>query len=150
VHNNQALHTQRYSITACPTSANYAPSETSASGFFTVSVAGLRLGTYGWRVKGAKYLANAGNVTLSGAPDTQVEIGQMLVGDCNNDNVIGIDDFIILQRAFGRTLGNSRYDDRAELTGDTMVNVFDFNLMKLNFGRGGAPLIAPGGLRVRP
>ena len=37
---------------------------TDASGSFTVPVAGLAQGMYNWRVKGPKYLANAGTLLL--------------------------------------------------------------------------------------
>src|SRR5262245_56681302 len=59
------------------TEINYPTQDTDASGYFTVSVDGLASGTYDYRAKGPKYLANAGTVTLTGAPTTQLEIGTM-------------------------------------------------------------------------
>ena len=40
------------------------------------------------------------------------------MADSNNDNLINTNDSVILQPSFGRTVGNRRYDDRAEFTGD--------------------------------
>ncbi len=67
---------------------------------------------------------------------------------CNStdDNTVNINDFSSMQRAFGRTIRNGRYNDCADLTGDPMVNVHDYNMLKVNFGRLDAPPIVP----VRP
>ena len=46
---------------------DYPTQNTDASGYFTVSVDGLASGTYNYRVKGPKFLAKAGTVTLNGA-----------------------------------------------------------------------------------
>jgi hypothetical protein len=124
------------------TEVNYPVQNTDASGFFT-QVITLPNGSYDWRVKGPLYLANSGNVTLSGAPTTNVEIGLMRVGDCNNDNVINIVDFNILKVTFGKALGDPGYDGRADFNGDNVVSVQDFNLQKGNFGHGGAPPLRP-------
>ena len=87
------------------TKVNYPSQNTDASGYFTVSVEGLASGTYDWRVKGPKYLANSGSLVLTGLhpgrseaynlPTFQpsnvqtLEAGSMKAGDCNNDNVVG-------------------------------------------------------------
>src|SRR5262249_10323749 len=66
------------------TEVNYPSQNTDASGFFT-QVVTLPNGSYDWRVKDPKYLANSGTVTLSGAAQTNMDMGLMRVGDCNND-----------------------------------------------------------------
>jgi len=121
---------------------NYSVS-TDANGYFTVSVGSLPNGTYNWRVKGPKYLANSGTLTLSGAPVTNVEMGLMLTGDCNNDNAVNVLDFGILKPTFGKSIGDPGYDDRADFNGDQTVNIADFNLLKGNFGQGGAVANCP-------
>ncbi len=125
------------------TEVNYPPQNTDASGFFTVSVGGLAVGTYNWRVKGSKFLANSGSVVLAGDPSTNVEMGLMWVGDANNNNIVNVSDFSIMKATFGKSVGDPGYDDRADFTGDQTVNVADFNLLKVNFGQGGAPPIGP-------
>ncbi len=122
---------------------NYPALNTDASGFFTVSVAGLANGTYSWRVKGPKFLANGGTVSLTGAARTSVEMGFMRSGDANNDNVITGLDFNIVKGSFGRSPGEQTYDDRADLDGDHVVSASDFNLMRNNFGQGGVPPTIP-------
>ncbi len=143
---------------------NYPAQTTDASGFFTVTTGNLPPGIYQYRVKGTKYLANSGTVSLQGLysgehehrivsepqssepnalPSTQVEIGFMRTGDANNDNTVTVADFNILARAFGHAVGDPAYDDRADFSGDQTVNIVDFNLLKLNFGMTGAPPIRP-------
>src|SRR5205823_6043208 len=129
--------------------------------YFTVSVSGMPSGTYQWRVKGPKYLANAGTLSLgqsseagtqggspgASTPDstfaTNAEMGLVRVGDCDNDNAVTATDFIILRNTFGKGLGDPGYDDRGDLNGDHVVTTGDFILLKANFGLSGAPPIAP-------
>ncbi|MFL5732727.1 MAG: dockerin type I domain-containing protein [Chloroflexia bacterium] len=116
---------------------------TDNNGIFTVPLDSLALGTYNWRVKGPKFLSVSGLVTLTGSPSTSLEVGQLLVGDCNNDNVVTSLDFIILRNSFGKSPGQPGYDDRADLNGDLVVTILDFSLLKANFGISGSPPIGP-------
>jgi hypothetical protein len=74
-------------------------------------------------------------------------MGQMSAGDANNDNVVSIADFTIVKAAFGTSIGDPGYDDRADFTGDMAVNLADFNWLRTNFGTSGAP---PAGIRNSP
>jgi hypothetical protein len=125
------------------TEVNYPVQSTDASGFFTVPVGTLPNGTYSWRVKGAKFLANRGTIALTGNNVTSVEMGLMRAGDANNDNLVNAGDFIILRNTFGLSFGDPGYDDRADFTGDQIVSSQDFILLRNNFGQGGAPPAGP-------
>jgi hypothetical protein len=122
---------------------NYPAQNTDASGFFTVPVSTMPSGAYNWRVKGPKFLANAGTVTLSGAASTQQEMGLLRTGDADGDNRVTATDFIILKNTFGKGQGDPGYDDRADFNGDQVVTSGDFTLLKATFGMGGAPPIGP-------
>lgn len=124
------------------TEVNYSVQNTDSNGFFT-QVVTLPNGAYAWRVKDPKYLANAGTFNLVGAPQTNVEMGLMRAGDCNNDNVVSAQDFNILKGTFGKASGDPSYDSRADLNGDNAVSAQDFNLLKGNFGTGGSPPVRP-------
>ena len=113
---------------------NYVVS-TDASGFFTLTT-GLSGGSYNWRLKGPKNLANAGTLTLAGGTNN-VEFGVQRAGDANNNNVVNSPDFNIVKSAFG---GN---DPRADFNNDGVVNALDFNILKGNFGQSGPRRIAP-------
>jgi hypothetical protein len=127
------------------TEVNYPSQSTDAYGFFTVTLSGLASGSYDWRVKGPKYLANAGALSLSGASVTNAEMGLLRAGDADGNNVVNASDFGILRATFGKGVGDPGYDDRADFTGDEIVNAQDFNLLRGNFGLGGAPPVSPGG-----
>jgi hypothetical protein len=120
---------------------NYPTQTTDQYGHFTVPATGLVNGSYLWRVKNPRYLANSGSFNLTDAPTTPVEMGIMRAGDTNNDNVVNIADFNILKSTFGKSAGQPGYDDRADFNGDSIVNIVDFTLLKGNFGQGGAPPI---------
>jgi hypothetical protein len=122
---------------------DYPYQNTDASGYFTVSVAGLPAGTYNWRVKNPQYLANSGTLTLSGGPLTQVEMGLMLAGDANGDNLVSSPDFIMLRDAFGFGCGSPPYQAATDFTGDCVVNAVDFTLLRSNFGHAGASPTGP-------
>lgn len=126
------------------TEVNFTSQTTSAGGAFTVPVQTLPSGTYEWRVKGPKFLANSGSVQLSGSPITSVEMGLMRTGDATNDNAVNVADFNIVKVSFGKGIGDPGYDDRADFNGDQAVNVTDFNLLKVTFGQGGSPPIRMG------
>ena len=98
---------------------------------------------YDWRAKGPRYLANSGQVIITDAWYTQVELGLMRVGDANDDNAVNSQDFIILKLTFAKSAGDPGYDDRADFNGDNTVNALDFALLRANFGQGGAPPIGP-------
>jgi hypothetical protein len=132
-------------LKSASTEINYPTQNTDASGFFTVSVGSLAPGIYNWRVKGPKFLANSGSVSLSGSGTTQQEMGTIRTGDANNDNRVNVTDFSILKATFGKGSGDPGYDDRADLNGDTRVNVTDFTLLRNNFGLAGAPPLSPAG-----
>jgi hypothetical protein len=140
------------------TEVNYPAVATSAGGWFTVTVGGLAPGTYTWRVKGPGgapytnsspgFLANSGTVAVTGASYTQVEMGTMLAGDANNDNLVDIIDFNILKGTFGLPAGQPDYDTTADFNGDNIVDVLDFNLLKGNFGHSGAGALGHGSIEA--
>jgi hypothetical protein len=123
---------------------NFGPQVPDASGYFTVNVSSLAAGNYQWRSKGVRYLANAGNVVIPATPSTtQLEIGLLMVGDINDDNIVNISDFNLLRNSFGRLAGDPNFNPNADFTCDGLVSVQDLNLMRRNLNRQGAPPIAP-------
>jgi hypothetical protein len=124
------------------TEVNFLSQNTDASGFFTAPIGSLASGTYSWRAKGPKFLANSGNITLTGG-SASAEMGLMKAGDANNDNVVNVADFGILKVTFGKSIGDPGYDQRADFDGNNIVNIADFTLLKGSFGQGGAPPIGP-------
>lgn len=58
-------------------------------------------------------------------------------GDVNGDNSIGIADFLQLRAAFGSSNGSSNWNPNADLNGDGAVGIADFLVLRRNFGRAG-------------
>jgi hypothetical protein len=127
------------------TEVNFPLQNTDTYGYFTDTLPALATGVYNWRVKGPRSLANSGTVSLTGSPVTNLEAGLMRAGDANDDNVVNVTDFTIMRNTFGKSLGQSGYDGRADFNSDELVNVLDVTLHKANNGLGGAPPIGPGG-----
>ena len=121
------------------TVANYPDRVTDANGVFTVPVGTLPNGVYTWWVKGPRWLAASGSVTLSGAPVTQQEMGLQRAGDVDNNNLVDATDFTLLRGTFGPVCGQPVYDDRADFTSDCLVDITDFTLQRANFGLAGPP-----------
>lgn len=104
---------------------------TNASGYFTVDVASLIPGTYNWREKGTRSLANGGTLTLTGG-NQNAEMGAQRGGDADNDNVVGTADFNVVKATF-----NSVTDLRADFNNDGVTGIQDFTVLKGNFGQAG-------------
>jgi hypothetical protein len=120
--------------------SEYTGLSTDSSGIFTVT-ATLADGNYYWRVKGPKYLATSGSMSVTSGSTNKVEMGLLRAGDCNNDNEVNISDFIVLKNSFGRAAGDPDYDPRADFNNDDLVSSIDVILQKVNFGQVGAPPI---------
>ncbi|MGV3614441.1 MAG: S8 family serine peptidase [Fimbriimonas sp.] len=59
-------------------------------------------------------------------------------GDADRDNRITPTDYTIVNRAFGRSVGQTGYDPRADLTGDGVVNAADLAIVMRNQRRAGS------------
>lgn len=57
----------------------------------------------------------------------------LINGDCDNDNVISIFDYIVLSNAFDATASDTNWDPRADLDGDGVVSIFDYIIQSNNF-----------------
>ena len=86
-------------------------------------------------VKGAKWLANGEKSPIS-IDSVNLEFN-LLPGDCNNDNFVTTDDYLILNASFDRSNGEPGYDDRADFTGDRYVGTDDYLLFNDYFDRAG-------------
>lgn len=61
----------------------------------------------------------------------------LLNGDCNGDNYIGTDDYLILNAAFDTSVGDAGFDPRADLNGDGYVGTDDYLILNENFDKSG-------------
>ena len=66
-----------------------------------------------------------------------VDFGTLLEGDCDDSDVVDIDDFGILADAFASVPASANWDERADLNNNGVVNIYDFGLLADNFGLSG-------------
>lgn len=84
------------------------------------------------RFKLLKGLKKSVEVNFTGAP-LSIPGFVMTNGDCDGDNYIGTDDYLILNQSFDRTFEETGYDDRADLDGDGYVGTDDYLLFNAGF-----------------
>jgi len=101
-----------------------------------INITGLDAGDYditetvkgtGWVLAGA----NPRTVSVSGA--TEVNFGNQLPGDANQDEKVNLADFTLLKAHFGEDPAGWTYGN---FNTDTTVNLADFTILKANFGLG--------------
>lgn len=101
----------------------------------TVLLPPIPPGSYVIWVKHSHTLASALEVTVTA--DSQISLPMLREGDANNNNIITVTDFSVLASTFGKTVGQSGYDARADFNEDGSVTISDFSLLASNFGQTG-------------
>lgn len=95
-------------------------------------IIGIPLGTYEVAVKSGMHLQKVSTLTLE-AGDNSLDIGELRVGDANNDNTIGLEDYSFLVTTFNLNSSDDNYDSQADFNGDGAVGLEDFSLLASNF-----------------
>lgn len=105
---------------------------TSAGGDFKIAN-NLPDGTYNMYVKTRSGLRKLiSGVAVSGQSAT-LTVGQLLNGDCDDNNVTTTDDYLIISDSFDLTEGDAGYNWKADLTGDKTITTDDYLLLSDNF-----------------
>jgi hypothetical protein len=116
---------------------------TSKSGGYAVSQAmAVQPGTYDITVDSEHTLMNVKRNEVISAPSTEVVMGVLLEGDCDDDHAIGVSDHGLLSVAYATCQGDVAYDPRADLDGDACVGDDDSALLQANWGKA-SPIEAP-------
>ena len=63
----------------------------------------------------------------------------VIPGDINHDGCVDMADVAILVSAFGTRFGDPGFVKDADLNGDGLVNIQDFNILHNNWGKGCKP-----------
>lgn len=109
------------------------------SGTFTVT--NIASGTYDIKVRDERSLWNVRrSVPITGGINT-VNLGTIVNGDANQDNVINILDFSILATAYGKSESDPGYDRRADFNNSRRIDILDFSILATNYGRSGDVII---------
>jgi hypothetical protein len=62
-----------------------------------------------------------------------VQLGTLLEGDANNDNIINLDDYAILSMFWLASESQAEYDVRADLDRNGLINAADLSLLAGNW-----------------
>ena len=103
-------------------------------------------GTYRFDEEGVYTVLILGRDELgnfAGQRQIRVEVGQKIMGDFNGDREVGFQDFVLFAQGYGKTRGNSGWDERFDLDGDGEVGFQDFIIFAGVYGR--APVAAKAG-----
>jgi len=96
-------------------------------------VTGIAPGTYDISVIGESTLMNIKRNVLISAPNTSVDMGTLLEGNTNRDNIINLDDFAILSKHWPATKAKGEYDIRADFDRNELINIADLYLLATNW-----------------
>ena len=93
-------------------------------------------GDYQLAIKYPNSLQIVQTITLV-AGDNEIPIGELLMGDANGDNTIGLEDFSILVSVFGLDFGETGYNETPDFNGDNTIGLEDFSVLVSNFNTAG-------------
>ncbi|MBX7132485.1 MAG: hypothetical protein K1X67_07390 [Fimbriimonadaceae bacterium] len=90
-------------------------------------------GTFRVAVKAPHWLRQSQDVTFD---ETGANLSFDLVnGDSDNDNEVGIGDYAVLSSAYGAEPGDANWDPNADLNGDESVDIGDYAILSANYGK---------------
>ena len=114
---------------------------TDVNGNFSVS--GITPGVYDVEVKESRRIGRiARNLSLAAGINTQ-SFGDLLAGDVNGDDTVGLVDYSRLRASFGKCSGDTGYQPGADFNGDNCITLQDYSRLRANFGIAGPLNIAP-------
>jgi hypothetical protein len=100
-------------------------------------------GTYDITVLGESTLMNAKRNVVISAPQTSVDLGTLLEGDANNDNVVNFGDCAIMSTCWLASKDLAKYDARTDFDRNGFINLADLCLLAANWLRSSPIEITP-------
>jgi len=106
-----------------------------AGGAAVCEATGVAPGTYDITVRSESTLMNHRRSVVISAPSTSVDLGTLLEGNANQDNIVNLDDYAILSRCWLSSQSRAEYDARTDFNRDGLINVTDLCLLTANWLR---------------
>jgi len=94
----------------------------------------LSPGTHDIVVDSRVALKSRTTISVGGDAPSGAEPPELRVGDINGDNVIDIADFVLLKKAYGKTVVEAGDYGIADINGDGVIDITDFVNIKKHFG----------------
>jgi len=104
---------------------------------------GVAPGTYDITALSEHTLMNAKRGVVISAPNTSVDLGTLLEGDSNQDNIVNLDDYAILSMCWLVSKAQAEYDDRTDFDRNGLINISDLCLLAANWLRSSPVEIPP-------
>jgi hypothetical protein len=104
---------------------------------------GVSPGIYDITVLSESTLMNAKRNVVISAPQTSVNLGTLLEGDANNDNVVNFGDCAILSTCWLASKDLAKYDARTDFDRNGFINLADLCLLAANWLRSSPIEILP-------
>jgi lysozyme family protein len=106
---------------------------TKTGSYATAQCTGVLPGNYDITAVSEHTLLNVKrNVTVI-APSNTVNLGTLLEGNANNNNLINIQDFGLLATSYGKVTGDPLFSPMADFDRNGTVNIQDFGLLATNY-----------------
>ncbi|MDH5781611.1 MAG: hypothetical protein OEZ07_03460 [Dehalococcoidia bacterium] len=116
---------------------------TKSNGTATCQCTGVMPDTYDITAVSEHILMNVKRDVIISSPSTVVDMGTLLEGNANDDNIINISDFGILAVSFMKSEGEDGYDVRADFDRNGIINISDFGMLAVNFMKS-SPILVSG------
>ena len=96
---------------------------------------GITPGTYDIAVHGETTLMNVKRNVVISAPQLSIDMGTLLEGDANQDNIVNLEDYAILSNCWPASQSQPEYDIRADFDRNGLINTADLSLLANNWLR---------------
>jgi len=107
--------------------------KSSAGGWAVCEAVGIAPGSYDITARSESTLMNVKRSVVISAPNTSVDLGTLLEGNANQDNIVNLDDYVILSRCWLSSRSQAAYDARTDFNRDGLINVADLHLLAANW-----------------
>jgi hypothetical protein len=96
-------------------------------------VTGIEPGTYDITVQGETTLMNVKRNVVISAPRSSIDMGTLLEGDTNQDNIINLEDYATLSNCWPASQWEPEYNIRADFDRNGLINTADLYLLTSNW-----------------
>jgi len=94
---------------------------------------GLAPGTYDIAAFGRSTLMNIKRGVAISAPQTSVDLGTLLQGDVNQDNIVDFDDYTVISTCWLASKDQAEYNAGADFDRNGLINAADLSLFAANW-----------------
>jgi len=114
---------------------NLTTTKSAAGNTAVCEATGLAPGTYDITAFGQSTLMNIKKNVVISAPQTSVDLGTLLEGDVNQDDIVDFDDYAVLSTCWLASKDQAEYNAGADFDRNGLINAVDLSLFAANWLR---------------